>query len=765
MSKLILTSIVPAGLILFTLLILPVLVSGQVWYQQILSHDSSSRNPTISDTISARFQEVKKNVTKSFRKFTQTNTFKPALKKINPFDTSTVNSLSAKWAVNSLFDKKISLLGGYNNYTYNYQGYIDTPIAQSAITQHVANGYIGVKFFGIPLSVFYFINHSNTLLFKNITDVRVDFDAPQFAQSLSGRLNGITDSYLKSLKDSLGMLTSVNKQAITDYLHLKDRFNSEMLRQQYKEYNEVLQLDNYAYTPDKADSINSKVNDSLKNKARTFFKYYDSLRVATGNAKKVFDSLEKIYYRINSRIAQIKNLQKIKTNPVETLTSTVTILQEIRPDFKIPSLYNRLLNIRQFSIGRSRLDYSELTGKNINLKGVNFEYSSKRIYLAFAAGGIDYRYRDFGLPLYNTVKQFMYMARVGKGRPEQNHFYLTLYKGQKQLTPSFSFNPNPPAVASVTGISGELKYVVKENTTIVVEAAESAAPDYRSQPVKTAKFRFTDSRAQAIAVAARSYLPKTNTKIDAFYKYTGANFQSFSSFVSNNTLTSWQLKIDQPFLKRKLRVSGSLKQNVFTNPYIPQRYDSKTVLKSLYLTYKERRRPVISAGYMPVSQLIKLDNQVFETQFNSLSVSAFHQYRIKIITAASMLMVNRFYNSATDSAFAYYNAVNVFFNQLFSFSKFSLTAAVNHMKSRDYELSVLNGGIAVPFGKQNQVSFGFKVNNFNKEISRTGTYGSLQLNLKKFGVLAATYDMGYVPASNKQFIPNEFMIISLTQNF
>ena len=411
------------------------------------------------------------------------------------------------------------------------------------------------------------------------------------------------------------------------------------------------------------------------------------------------------------------------------------------------------------------MDYSELTGKNINLKGVNFEYSSSRMYAAFAAGGIDYRYRDFGLPLPNAAKQFMYMARLGKGRPEQSHFYVTLYKGQKQLTPSFSFSPDPPAVASITGVSAEIKYVIKENTSIVAEAAESAAPDYRSQPVKEAKFRFTDSRTQAFSVSVRSYLPKTNTKIDAFYKYTGANFQSFSSFATNNTLTAWQVKLDQSFLKRKLRVSGYLRQNVFTNPYIPQRYDSKTVLKSLYLTYKERRRPVISAGYMPVTQLIKLDNQVFETQFNSLSLSAFHQYKINTITAASTLMANRFYNSATDSGFAYYNALNVFFNQLFSFSKFSLTASVNHMKSRDYELSVLNGGIAVPFGRQNQVSFGFKVNNFNKELSKTGSYGSVQLNLKKFGMLTATYDMGYVPASNRQFIQNEFMIISVTQNF
>lgn len=168
---------------------------------------------------------------------------------------------------------------------------------------------------------------------------------------------------------------------------------------------------------------------------------------------------------------------------------------------------------------------------------------------------------------------------------------------------------------------------------------------------------------------------------------------------------------------------------------------------------------------MPVSQLIKLDNQIFETQFNSLTASAFHQYKINSITAASTLMVNRFYNNPTDTGFAYYNAVNIFFSQLFTFSRFSLTAAVNHMTNRDYELSVLNGGIAIPFGRQNQVSFGFKVNNFNKELSKTGSYGSLQLNMKKFGVLTATYDIGYVPGSNRQFIRNEFMIISLTQTF
>lgn len=731
------------------------------WLQTTAQIDSIATIKVKADSVLYKLQQLpKKNITAINNKIkTHTSVFANNLQK------DLINQVKWKGKTNSFFDKKIRIAGGYNNYTYSFHGYIDTPIAQSSVRQHFANGYAGVKFFGIPLAVFYIVNRSNNSLFRNITDVRVEFDAPAFAQSISGRLRGIADTYINSLKDSLHQLITLNKPAVADYLRLKDKLNSLMLGQQYIEYKEILQLTNFGYSPGKADSINNKISDSLQKAARKFFIYYDSVKVMTERARKIYDSVERVYKRVTNKIAQIKNLQKINSDPAAVLKMAAKILEETKPGFKLPSIYTRLLDIRQFAVGRSRLDYSELTGKNINLKGVNFEYSSNRVYAAFAAGGIDYRYRDFGLPLYNAAKQFMYMVRLGKGRPEHNHFYVTLYKGQRQLTPSYSFSNNPPAVASVTGVSAEIKYVIKNNTTIVAEAAESAAPDFRTQPVTKAKFRFTDSRSQALFVSIRSYFPKTNSKIDAFYKYTGANFQSFGSYVTNNTLTAWQFKLDQSFLKRRIRVTGYLRQNVFSNPYIPQRYDSKTIFKSVSLTYKERRRPVISAGFMPVSQLIKLDNQIFETQFNSLSASAFHQYKINSITAASTLMVNRFYNNTNDTGFAYYNAVNIFFNQLFTFSRFSLTAAVNHMTNRDYELSVLNGGIAIPFGRQNQVSFGFKVNNFNKELSKTGSYGCLQLNMKKFGMLTATYDIGYVPGSNRQFIRNEFMIISLTQTF
>lgn len=663
-----------------------------------------------------------------------------------------------------LFDKKIRLTGGYNNYTFIYRGYIDTPISQSAVRQHYANGYFGVSFFGLPLSVSYLINRSNATLFRDINDVRVEFNAAAFTETVSKQYSGLIKNYISRFEDSLQRLTHLTKPVIYKYTALRDYLNSPMTAQLIQEYKQVLSLPELSYKVENTDSLNKITNDSLTKAARQFFTYYDAVKAESEQLKRVHDSIMQIYTTLISKIAVVKKCITGATDKGQLANTVKEILQEAGEETGVLRKYEKLLNIRQFAIGRNRLDYSELTGKNINIKGVNFEYNSSHIYLAFAAGGIDYRYRDFGLVSFNPLHQFMFMARVGKGRPENSHFYLTAYKGRKQLTRSANFT-STDGLATITGISTEVKYVIQEHTSIIAEAAQSIAPDYRTNPITKGKLQFDDKNSQAFAISLKSYHPKTNTSVEAMYKYTGANFQSFSSFVTTNSFTAWQAKLDQNFFKRKLRITASLRQNIFSNPYIQQLYDGRVVFKSIQLTYKSRRMPVITAGYMPVSQLIKLDNRLFETQFNSLTTSISHQYRLNSARLASSFMMYRFYNTAADTGFAYYNALNIFFNQLFTFSRFSLNAGVNHMVNRDYELSVLSGGIELPLPAQSNISFGFKVNNFNRVISKTSTYGTLQLSIKKLGILTATYETGYLPGINRQFIKNDQMIFSFTQIF
>src|SRR5204862_302099 len=105
---------------------------------------------------------------------------------------------------------------------------------------------------------------------------------------------------------------------------------------------------------------------------------------------------------------------------------------------------------------------------------------------------------------------------------------------------------------------------------------------YRNNPPQgSTKFNLSDRTNLAYAFKVSTWWPHTNSRLEGFYKYTGANFQSFSSFQTNAAMESWYVKAEQNFFTRKLRIVGSLRKNEFSNPFIVQQYTSNTVFKSL----------------------------------------------------------------------------------------------------------------------------------------------------------------------------------------
>ena len=260
-------------------------------------------------------------------------------------------------------------------------------------------------------------------------------------------------------------------------------------------------------------------------------------------------------------------------------------------------------------------------------------------------------------------------------------------------------------------------------------------------------------------------VPKTFSRIEATYKYTGANFQSFSSFQTNAVLKAWSIKAEQKFFRRKLNLTASVRTNDFSNPYIPLNYKSNTIFKTLQATFRTKNFPVISIGYSPMSQLTYVDSLLRENTFNSFNASIFHQYKLGDKKASSSFVYNRFYNNESDTSFSYYNAENFFLTQSVILEFFTLNVSLSRSKSSSFELNVLDGYINFIIGKFSAVGLGVKVNSFDKQLSKSGPYGTMKLNLGRFGVLSASYDNGYLPAANHRFIENNMMNVALVKQF
>ncbi|AXY74711.1 hypothetical protein D3H65_12270 [Paraflavitalea soli] len=691
-----------------------------------------------------------------------------ALKGMLPGKKNFLPQDSLKFDFNNPFKKLLltkpllKVNGGYISYQFNYRSAIDTPYVEKDIAQHNITGNLFLTVAGhLPVRLTWWSRQSNSRVFRDITDVQASFDAPAFQQQLQNSLRQRLLAMAPNLRDSLTeKLYGLKKLQLDD---LRQSLQTTFSPQSLVEANETLRVPRITWSPGLPDSVNSRREDSLKKAAGFFLDLYAKTKGEYDRLSNQVDSLKAVYQQNEAKVRQFKQMVTGKWDDLVASRNWTEKLQEYGMNkVEVPAKYKWLMGLRQFSVGRSVTNYSELTVKNTSVNGINFEYNSW-YYLAVSAGLVDYRYRDFVVNGSNKKPQYLYLVRAGIGRLEKNYFILSAFRGEKQLFPS---NASRLSSITVTGFSAEARMQVNPTTHITAEVAKSLAPDFRNNPsLGNTKFTLSDHSNQAYAIKVYSFIPATATRLEGFYKHTGANFQSFSSFQTNNALESWTLKADQGFFKRKLRLAASLRKNEFTNPFLPQDYKSNTVFKSLTATFKMRKWPVITVGYQPMSQLTALDSQVIENRFQVLNASMYHIYKINNLRTASTVVLNRFYNSNSDTGFVYFNATNVFWAQQFFFKAFTTQVAVSYTRNPGYRMVVMDEGIQLNLKQLGSVGLGVKINSLNDDLVKTGGYVNANLRVYKQDFITLSYESGYLPGFNKALIKNEMATVQFVKSF
>ncbi len=657
---------------------------------------------------------------------------------------------------------RLAITGGYVSYQFNYRSAIDTPYVEKDIAQHNITGNLNLTVAGyLPLRVTWWSRQSNSRIFRDITDVQASFDGAAFQQQLQASLRQRLLAMAPSLNDSLTEKLYALKQLRLE--ELRANLLASFTAQSLIEANETMRIPRITWSPRLPDSVNSRREDSLKKAAGYFLDLYAKTKGEYDKVEKQVDSLKTLYQQNLAKVQKFKQMVTGQWNELIASRDWSAKLQEYgMNNVEVPARYRWLLGLRQFSVGRSVTNYSELTVKNTSVNGLNFEYNSW-YYLAVSAGIVDYRYRDFAINGANKKPQYLYLVRAGLGRLEKNYFILSAFRGEKQLFPS---NGGRLSSITVTGFSAEAKMLVNRTSYITAEVAKSLAPDFRNNPAQgNTKFTLSDRTNQAYAIKAYSFIPATGTRLEGFYKHTGANFQSFSSFQTNAALESWTIKADQGFFKRRLRIAASLRKNEFTNPFLPQDYKSNTIFKSLTATFKMRKWPVITVGYQPMSQLTALDSVVIENRFQVLNASAYHIYKINNLRTATTVVLNKFYNNTSDTGFVYYNATNIFWAQQFFFKAFTTQVAVSYTSNSGYQLVVMDGGIQLNLTKLGSLGFGTKINVLNDNLIKTGGYMNANIRVYKQDFITLSYDRGYLPGFNKGLIRNEMGTVQFVKSF
>ncbi len=654
--------------------------------------------------------------------------------------------------------------GGYIGYNYNYHSSTDTPYAEKNISQNIINANINFSIEKyLPFIANFYITRSNSQYFRNITDVQIVFNSALFRNQIANSAKQFYGSLTDSLKNaSLETALAEKRKQLMD---LKAWIQNPLQLQKLIQANETLMVPQKSYNPSLPDSVNARNLDSLQALAGAYIKMYNEQKAGILKLEHEQDSLLGIYERLKSLIARYKAVLNGGVQNPDLVESMEDSLRRLGVrNTPVPEQYNWWMGVRNFSIGKTPVNYTELTAKNISLTGVNLEYNN-RYYLAFCAGLIDYRFND---PVVNSAikpKQYMYMLRAGIGKVEDNHIILSIYQGKKQL---FTAADSSGALATipVTGISAETQVRINNYSYLVGEVAQSFSPDFHFSPAKQSSgFDFSDKTNKAMSLKLYGYIPATGTRLEGMYKYTGSNFQSFSFFQTNAALKTWYIRADQFLWNRKIHITASVKTNDFTNPYIIQNYKSNTLFTSVTASFRTRRFPTVSIGYMPMSQYTAVGQQIVENKFQTLTANINHYYRIGSIRASSTGVLSKFYNSGTDTSFVFYNATNLLIQQSFFFKDFTGNLNFSRSSSARYTLNVAGEEIDFAFSGKGSFGFGLKLNNYNKVENKVGEVLNFNYQIGAMDYISVSLERGYLPGTAGVLVHNDFGNIQFIKRF
>ncbi|MDI9363594.1 MAG: hypothetical protein QM541_01490 [Flavobacterium sp.] len=733
--------------------------------------------------------------------------------------TTTTVSLANEYASAKLEkvveQAKIPFLKVHGNVLYDvsYRSSIDTPYAEQDIYQHTIQTYLDITVKDkYPMRLYLTNRFSNSNFFQNFSNINLQFNPQQFSQQIKNKLRDIALNRAATLLP-LKQLDSLLGVKRNDYNQLQQWLSSpatlqRLVEEKEKQLLQKVTAKNSILPPNLSTSnlldagINKfeasallltdkkRKNASLKidsivtnlqaypSKVDTFKVLVDSFQNLYTRNRQKLDSLRKDLQNLENKLRQTKqsinNAAKITTEGINNVSSLKQLegkLQSLQVlDTVLPKGYKALFAIKSFGIGRNMLDYSELTAKNISVTGVQVEFNPS-YYVAVATGNVDYRFRDV-IVQQNSPKQYLNIIRFGKGLKEGNHIIASYYFGSRQLYNANSSLPNSiNPNYNLVGYSVEAQYKLNKTSYLIAEVAKSSQPYYNRTNLKpnllAEAVSFNERSNEAYAIKLNTFLPQTATAISATFKRTGNNFQSFSVFTTGAAQTNWMVKVDQPFLKRRLMVAASLRTNDFVNPYVSNNYKSSTVFKSLQASLRLKKWPIITAGYYPSSQLIKLaDGQYTENLFYTLIGTVNHTYKYRSTSMNSALVYSRFYNKPTDTGFVYFNTTNILLSQQVFLNKLSVQFNASSSRNTDYSLYVLEANGQYKIKTWLSVGVGIKYNTQPNYHSKMIGYSSnATIGIKQLGEIQFLVDKGFVPGTNRQLVPNNIGRLSYFKIF
>lgn len=634
---------------------------------------------------------------------------------------------------------------------YMHQSFVDTPFSGGSISSQqlmYQQNFSMLNFF--PVGVTVWGRASNSPYYRNLLDVQVSYNKQHF---LNENREKVAAMYMAGVENryygQLHQLLDKNKFNLN---RLQNISSKQQMHQWKLQLKELLSVKEKSFDLNLPDSINENKFDSIQKRAGRLLdliNYYEQKMAAY---ESTIDSLEQSIMAARTKVNTIKQrsnrlslfelLKEMKTSEFEN--------KLIKQD-KYAGWMRFLSGIQQFSIGRAPLDAGELTARNVSLNGLQFTYNSWYIVSA-AVGRLDFRFRDLDYSSKKRNWNPYWSAKVGLGKLTGHYLAVSYFSGQKQIGSQY----NQGSSIKISGAAIEAQTRLHKYGFIKAELAQSNAPDFRSHqiPDNTKIGRFRDANTAA-AIRMNMNFHRIGMRMDGLYRKSGSNFQSFSTWQMNTAQEQWYIKLDQTLLRNKLRLSGSLRKQDFSNPYLTQHFRTNTVFKTISASLRIPGWPFLTVGYIPVSQYAMVAQQVIETRFQTLSAQIFHHYRIGRIMTVSQFLFNKNLNR-DQQAFLYNDTRTIMFNQTFLFKVFSSTMSVSDTRNTVYQLTILDNKLHFPLFKNVvQVGGGVKLGRYNTNLYKIGGSSAVTIQLKSGDQLQLQWDKSFIPTESRGLMYND----------
>lgn len=662
--------------------------------------------------------------------------------------TSITRKLSVKGSDFSLF----KLSGGWVSYNFNYRGSLDSPFTETNIIQNTVNVNLrAVIGRGIPVSVSYIERNTNSDVFQDFRDFTITIDQGIWQNLKEKRYQDVSKNVLNSFVDpSLNKLLSLGRERLSSLYSIT---NNQAIIQQYIESKEQLYLN-------RIDSSGKGTDTSLL-KAKCFINWYESKQSELNIHSKWVDSVRNM---VDSGYFKARRTQKMLQTFSGVYPHVIPTKRQLArmglPKFLKKRFSGSISGLQSLSVGRVIPSQSRLSVSDLNVRGVNVEYNQGRFFSSATAGVLDFRLRDFVKDTIKRTPQYVLSAKVGYGNKYGNNIYTTYFFGRRYSIGTQS------QVAEIAGASIGGQWIIDPRLKLNAEFAHST-PVVRSSLASNRKEQFdiSDQTSHAYFIEMKSDFSKVDLHFSGSYQHTGYNFQNFTYYRYNSNADAYAVKIDKYFLKRQIRISTAIKRNEFSNPLVANAYNANTVFKTFSVSINKKKWPAVNLGYLPVSQLVVIDNRIFETRYQSLNGSIAYSNRIMTGKMTTLFTYNRFFNSGSDSALVYNNSQNIYFKQSLLFERNSMTYGFSSIRNSSFSLDVMEAGITRRISSYGSIGFGAKITRFNMLFVGTGYFIRSDLKFRAVGDFNLSYESSYLPGVQKALLKNEMGNVTFTRYF